>query len=132
MDDGTVFDSSRAKNRPYEFVIGVGAVIKGWDEAVVQMTLGQRCLMVMTPDYGYGSKGAPPAIPPDAVLHFDLELLQINDLKPKKVRMIYVLFFCESSRYILRRDVFFSTFLYTCIVYHIVKYSRLMIWKMYY
>merc|ERR1712100_802286 len=55
--------------------IGVGQVIKGWDEGMAQMSIGQRAILTCTPDYGYGSRGAGGVIPPNATLKFDVELL---------------------------------------------------------
>ena len=74
---GFVFDSSRG-GEPLEFQIGVGQVIKGWDEGVVQMSLGQRALLKIPSDKGYGSRGAGSAIPPDSNLIFDVELHRIE------------------------------------------------------
>ena len=69
---GFVFDSSRG-GEPLEFQIGVGQVIKGWDEGIMKMSLGERATLTCTPDYAYGAAGAPPDIPPDATLEFDVE-----------------------------------------------------------
>ncbi|KAJ7152437.1 hypothetical protein C8R46DRAFT_1121232 [Mycena filopes] len=78
LTDGTQFDSSRDRKTPFETVIGVGKVIKGWDEGVPQLSLGQKAKLTCTPDYAYGSRGFPPVIPPNATLHFEVELLKIN------------------------------------------------------
>ena len=56
--DGRKFDSSRDRNEPFEFVIGRGQVIKGWDEGIIQLSKGERAKLVVSPDYGYGAKGA--------------------------------------------------------------------------
>jgi FK506-binding protein 1 len=53
-DGGACFDSSRAKGRPFQFPIGVGQVIRGWDEGVMKMSLGEKAILRMTSDYGYG------------------------------------------------------------------------------
>jgi FK506-binding protein 1 len=76
--DGSQFDSSRDRGEPFQFTIGVGHVIKGWDEGVIQMSLGQRANLHIPSDMGYGSTGAGSAIPPDADLVFDVELISIN------------------------------------------------------
>eukprot|EP01094_Clydonella_sp_ATCC50884_P023654 TRINITY_DN572_c0_g1_i1.p1 TRINITY_DN572_c0_g1~~TRINITY_DN572_c0_g1_i1.p1 ORF type:complete len:133 (-),score=33.55 TRINITY_DN572_c0_g1_i1:35-433(-) len=78
LDDGTVFDSSVTRGRPFQFQIGVGQVIRGWDEGVLKMSLGEKATLKMTPDYGYGASGAGGVIPPNANLTFDVELLKID------------------------------------------------------
>jgi len=78
LQNGTKFDSSRDKGKPFEFRIGEGQVIKGWDEGVAQMSVGQRANLTCTPDYGYGSKGAGGVIPPNATLIFDVELIRLK------------------------------------------------------
>lgn len=64
VSDGSVFDSSHKRGRPFQFTIGVGQVIKGWDEGVLQMSLGEKATLEMTPDLGYGAAGAGGVIPP--------------------------------------------------------------------
>jgi len=81
--DGKQFDSSRTRGKPFEFVIGVGAVIQGWDEGVMKMSLGEQAALHITSDYGYGAEGAGADIPPNADLVFDVELLAINGTKAK-------------------------------------------------
>ncbi|KAK7447376.1 FK506 binding protein proline rotamase rapamycin-binding protein [Stygiomarasmius scandens] len=76
--DGKKFDSSRDRGSPFVTEIGVGKVIKGWDEGVVKLSIGQRAVLTCTPDYAYGVRGFPPVIPPNAVLRFEVELLKIN------------------------------------------------------
>ncbi|XP_055350359.1 peptidyl-prolyl cis-trans isomerase Fkbp12-like [Paramacrobiotus metropolitanus] len=78
LTDGTKFDSSRDRNQPFSFHIGQGEVIKGWDEGVAQMSLGQRAKLTISSDYGYGQAGIPGVIPPDSTLIFDVELLGIQ------------------------------------------------------
>ncbi|KIJ17773.1 hypothetical protein PAXINDRAFT_161891 [Paxillus involutus ATCC 200175] len=72
------FDSSRDRGSPFETTIGVGKVIRGWDEGVPQLSLGQKANLIATPDYAYGTRGFPPVIPPNATLNFEVELLKIN------------------------------------------------------
>ncbi|KAF6778687.1 hypothetical protein AHF37_01430 [Paragonimus kellicotti] len=78
LANGKKFDSSRDRNKPFEFKIGRGQVIKGWDEGVAQMSVGEKAYLTCTPDYAYGDKGCPGAIPPDATLKFDVELIAIK------------------------------------------------------
>jgi len=76
--DGSKFDSSRDRGSPFETQIGIGRVIKGWDEGVPQLSKGERAKLTITPDYGYGSRGHPPVIPANSTLIFDVELIAIN------------------------------------------------------
>ncbi|EIE92120.1 hypothetical protein G6F46_009854 [Rhizopus delemar] len=78
LQNGSVFDSSVRRNEPFVTQIGVGRVIKGWDEGVLQLSLGQKANLICTPDYAYGPRGFPPVIPPNATLNFEVELLKIN------------------------------------------------------
>lgn len=78
LTDGTKFDSSRDRNKPFKFHIGKNEVIKGWDEGLAQMSVGQRAKLTCTPDCAYGAPGHPGVIPPNATLIFDVELLGIE------------------------------------------------------
>ncbi|KIO20616.1 hypothetical protein M407DRAFT_245743 [Tulasnella calospora MUT 4182] len=76
--DGKKFDSSRDGDEPFETEIGVGDVIRGWDEGVPKLSLGEKAILTCTHDYAYGARGSPPDIPPNATLKFEVELLAIN------------------------------------------------------
>lgn len=76
LTDGTVFDSSKGRG-PFEFKVGTGQVIRGWDEGVVDMKVGEVRELVIPPNLGYGSRGAGNLIPPDSTLVFEVEMLEI-------------------------------------------------------
>jgi FKBP-type peptidyl-prolyl cis-trans isomerase FkpA len=78
LPNGEKFDSSRDRNEPFSFTLGAGQVIAGWDEGVAGMKVGGRRKLVIPADLGYGTAGAPPAIPPGATLVFDVELLDVK------------------------------------------------------
>lgn len=78
LPEGTVFDSSYKRNQPIDFPLGVGQVIKGWDEGIALLKVGDKARFVIPSDLAYGSAGAGGVIPPDATLVFDVELVAIK------------------------------------------------------
>merc|ERR1711973_145080 len=78
LADGKKIDSSRDRGQPFQFNIGKGEVIAGWDEGVAKMSKGQRAKLTISADTGYGAQGVPGVIPPNSTLVFDVELLNFR------------------------------------------------------
>lgn len=78
LPDGKNFDSSFKRNKPFEFVLGQGQVIRGWDEGIALLHKGEKAQLVIPPELGYGQQGIPGVIPENATLIFDVELVDIK------------------------------------------------------
>ena len=78
LTNGQKFDSSVDRGEPFEFVLGRGQVIRGWDEGVATMQVGDKVRLTLPPELGYGARGAGGVIPPNATLVFEVELLGIK------------------------------------------------------
>lgn len=81
LEDGTKFDSSRDRDQEFNFKLGIGNVIKGWDSGVATMKKGEKCILKCRSDYAYGEQGSPPAIPGGATLNFEVELIHWKSIK---------------------------------------------------
>jgi len=79
LPNGSEFDSSRKKERPFRFVLGAVQVIKAWDIGIASMRIGERAILTCGPGFAYGEAGFPPVIPPNATLLFDVELIGIEN-----------------------------------------------------
>jgi FKBP-type peptidyl-prolyl cis-trans isomerase len=78
LEDGTKFDASRDHGSTFEFQVGAGSVIQGWDEGLIGMKIGGTRELTIPPELGYGAAGSPPVIPPNATLVFVVELVDIK------------------------------------------------------
>jgi len=90
LEDGTVFDSSRTRGTPIQFNVGQSQVILGWDLGVATMSEGELAVLEIAPEYGYGNSGAPPVIPPNAKLTFEVELMHFCEDERKPLSNITV------------------------------------------
>ena len=78
LPDGKEFDASKKHGQPFEFELGAGRVIKGWDQGVAGMKVGGKRKLTVPPSLGYGARGFPPVIPPNSTLLFEVELLEVK------------------------------------------------------
>ncbi len=78
LGDGTRFDSSRDRDRPFTFRLGAGDALKGWDEGLVGMKVGGRRKLIIPPDLGFGKQGVGSVVPPGSVLYYEFELLSVR------------------------------------------------------
>jgi FKBP-type peptidyl-prolyl cis-trans isomerase FkpA len=78
LEDGTKFDSSRDREHPFTFRLGAGDAIKGWDEGLLGMKVGGKRKLTIPPELGFGKQGIGSVVPPNAVLHYELELLAVR------------------------------------------------------
>jgi peptidylprolyl isomerase len=84
LGSGLKFDSSLDRGQPYKFTLGAGRVIKGWDEGIAKLRVGEQATLIVPPHLGYGAKGAGGVIPPDATLIFLVELMGVEQAQTLK------------------------------------------------
>lgn len=89
LEDGTEFDSSISRGEPFTFTLGQGQVIKGWDQGVATMRIGEKSILTCRSDYAYGENGMPPTIPRNATLKFEVELLGFQEEELNKSELEY-------------------------------------------
>jgi peptidylprolyl isomerase len=82
LTNGTKFDSSLDRNEPIAFPLGMGRVIKGWDEGIAKLRVGDQATLIIPPQLGYGARGAGGVIPPDATLIFIIEVVDVKETSP--------------------------------------------------
>jgi len=88
LEDGTIFDSSVERGEPIEFTVGTGQVIKGWDEAIPQLRKGQFAILTIPPQMAYGEAGSGDAIPPNATLTFEVEIVDFEVDPAQKDKLV--------------------------------------------
>lgn len=81
LGSGVKFDSSLDRGQPFKFKLGEGRVIKGWDEGIAKLRVGEQATLIIPPQLGYGAKGAGGVIPPDATLIFIVELIGVEEAR---------------------------------------------------
>lgn len=79
--NGDQFDSNSNRDKPFQFTLGVGQVIKGWDQGFATMKKGEQAVLICSPDFAYGKGGSGDSIPPNSTLKFEVELLDFKDRK---------------------------------------------------
>jgi len=90
-EKGSKFDSSRDRDNTFDFKIGQGMVIKGWDEGLIGLCKGAKATLIIPPEMGYGAAGAGDAIPGGATLNFDVEVVDISDKEPDQANLFEML-----------------------------------------